>query len=94
MSEEKKKAPRIYIDPKWEAAFKKLTDAETAECLRDIFEYYNAEEIEIYSSDKIQFFLESVVFPALDADKAAYIEKCAKNKQIAEEREAKKREAK
>ncbi len=94
MNEEKKQTPKIFIDPRWEAAFKALTDAECAECLADIFKHYRNEAINNYSSDKIAFFLESVVFPGMDADKALYLEKCAINKRIALEREAKKREEK
>ena len=81
MNKEEKRTRKILLDPQWEAAFNSLSDTEAAECLRDIYAHYKEKEITSYSSDKIQFFLVGVVFPAMDADKAAYIEKCAFNRQ-------------
>lgn len=75
--------PDIKIPRKYEAAFMQMSDTEAAECLRDIFKYYSGEKITKYSSDKIQFFLEGVIFPEVETDIKKYSEKVEKNREAA-----------
>ena len=70
------KPPKILISPAWEKAFENMNDTEVATIIRDIFQYYNGEEIENFCSEKAEFFFNSVVLPEIEQDAITYRKKC------------------